>query len=59
MNEILVIGLNVFRQLMRNRILVVLFAFAAALAATVYFVSSLGVEVETRLARDIGLLAIE
>jgi ABC-type transport system involved in multi-copper enzyme maturation permease subunit len=59
MNQVLVIGQNVFRQLLRNRILSVLFLFALSLTAVVTFLADLGAEAETRLSRDFGLLAVE
>jgi uncharacterized membrane protein YdcZ (DUF606 family) len=59
MRETWLIGTNVFRQLMRNRILVVLFLFASALVAVAAYLGDLGQEAEVRLNRDFGLLAIE
>ena len=59
MRETWLIGVNVFRQLMRNRILAVLAAFALCLAGLSFFLGDLGQEAEARLARDFGLLAIE
>ena len=59
MNETLLIAVNVFRQLLRNRILVVLAGFALALVGVVVFLGDLGQEAETRLGRDFGLLALE
>ena len=55
MHKILLIGLNIFRQLIRNRILVVLVFFAAGLAWAIQIASRLGVEVEARMAMDLGL----
>ncbi len=59
MRETWVIAFNVFRQLMRNRILVVLTLFALCLVGVVVFLGDLGQEAETRLGQDFGLLAIE
>ena len=59
MRETWLIGANVFRQLLRNRILVVLFLFALALIGVAAFLGDLGQEAEVRLSRDFGLLAIE
>ncbi len=59
MRETGTIALNVFRQLMRNRILVVLSLFAAAMTGVVAFLGDLGQDAELRLARDFGLLAVE
>jgi hypothetical protein len=57
--EIWIIAFNVFRQLLRNRILVVLTLFALSLIGVVVFLGDLGQEAETRLGQDFGLLAIE
>lgn len=59
MRESLLIGMNVFRQLLRNRILTVLTAFALALVGIVVFLGDLGQEAELRLGRDFGLTALE
>lgn len=59
MRETLVIALNIVRQLLRNRILVVLSLIAAALVGVVAFLGDLGQEAELRLGRDFGLLAVE
>ena len=59
MRETWVIASNVFRQLLRNRILVVLSLFAVALVGVVAFLGDLGQEAETRLGQDFGLMAIE
>lgn len=59
MRETWLIGSNVFRQLMRNRILVVLFLFALAMVGVAAFLGDLGQEAEIRLSRDFGLLAVE
>lgn len=59
MRETWLIGTNVFRQLLRNRILVVLFLFSLALVGVALFLGDLGQEAELRLSRDFGLLAIE
>ena len=59
MRETLLIGLNVFRQLLRNRILVVLTVFALSLVGVVVFLGDLGQEAEARLGRDFGLTALE
>ena len=59
MREAWIIALNVFRQLLRNRILVVLTLFALSLTGVVVFLGDLGQEAELRLAQDFGLLAIE
>jgi hypothetical protein len=59
MREIWIIAFNVFRQLLRNRILVVLSLFALSLIGVVVFLGDLGQEAETRLGQDFGLLAIE
>jgi ABC-type transport system involved in multi-copper enzyme maturation permease subunit len=59
MRETWVIASNVFRQLLRNRILVVLSVFALALVGVVAFLGDLGQEAEKRLGQDFGLLAIE
>jgi ABC-type transport system involved in multi-copper enzyme maturation permease subunit len=59
MNQVLIIGRNVFRQLLRNRILSVLFLFSLSLTGLVTFLAELGTEAETRLSRDFGLLAVE
>jgi Cu-processing system permease protein len=59
MRETWLIGTNVFRQLMRNRILLVLLLFAVALVGVAAFLGDLGQEAEIRLSRDFGLLAIE
>lgn len=59
MREVWLIALNIFRQLLRNRILVVLTLFALALMGVVVFLSDLGQEAEKRLGQDFGLLAIE
>jgi ABC-type Na+ efflux pump permease subunit len=57
--EIWIIAFNVFRQLLRNRILVVLTLFALSLVGVVIFLGNLGQEAETRLGQDFGMLAIE
>jgi hypothetical protein len=59
MREAWLIGANVFRQLMRNRILAVLFLFALAMVGLAMFLGDLGQEAEVRLTRDFGLIAIE
>jgi ABC-type Na+ efflux pump permease subunit len=59
MREIWIIAFNVFRQLLRNRILVVLTLFALSLVGVVVFLGDLGQEAETRLGQDFGMLAIE
>ena len=59
MRETWVIASNIFRQLLRNRILVVLSLFAVALVAVVAFLGDLGQNAEARLGQDFGLLAIE
>ena len=59
MREVWIIAFNVFRQLLRNRILVVLTLFALSLIGVVAFLGDLGQEAETRLGQDFGLLAIE
>lgn len=59
MRESWIIAFNVFRQLLRNRILVVLTLFALSLTGVVVFLGDLGQEAEVRLAQDFGLLAIE
>lgn len=59
MFETWVIASNVFRQLLRNRILVVLTLCALAMVGVVAFLGDLGQEAELRLARDFGLLAME
>ncbi len=59
MREIWIIAVNVFRQLLRNRILVVLTLFALSLIGVVAFLGDLGQEAETRLGQDFGLLAVE
>jgi len=59
MREVLVIAFNIVRQLLRNRILVVLSLIAAALVGVVAFLGDLGQEAELRLGRDFGLLAVE
>lgn len=59
MFKVWLIGVNIFRQLLRNRILSVLFMFALALAGITLFLADLGTEAEDRLSRDFGLLAME
>lgn len=59
MRETWIIAANIFRQLLRNRILVVLSLCAAALIGVVAFLGDLGQEAELRLGRDFGLLAVE
>jgi ABC-type transport system involved in multi-copper enzyme maturation permease subunit len=59
MRESLIIAANVFRQLLRNRILVVLSLCALCLVGVVAFLGDLGQEAELRLGRDFGLLALE
>lgn len=59
MRETWIIGANIFRQLLRNRILVVLSLCAVALVGVVAFLGDLGQEAELRLGRDFGLLAVE
>jgi Cu-processing system permease protein len=59
MRETWLIGANVFRQLLRNRILVVLMLFGLALVGVAAFLGDLGQEAEIRLSRDFGLLAVE
>src|SRR5580658_2534461 len=59
MRETWLIGTNVFRQLMRNRILVVLLLFAFSFIGVTMFLGDLGQETDIRLTRDFGLLAIE
>jgi ABC-type transport system involved in multi-copper enzyme maturation permease subunit len=59
MREIWLIGSNVFRQLLRNRILTVLLLFALALVGVAAFLGDLGQEAEVRLSRDFGLMSIE
>ena len=59
MREVWIIAFNVFRQLLRNRILVVLTLFALSLVGIVVFLGDLGQEAENRLGQDFGMLAIE
>lgn len=59
MREIFVIAGNIFRQLLRNRILVVLSLCAACMVGVIAFLGDLGQEAELRLGRDFGLLAVE
>jgi len=59
MFETWVIASNVFRQMLRNRILIVLTLCALGLVGVVAFLGDLGQEAELRLARDFGLLALE
>jgi ABC-type transport system involved in multi-copper enzyme maturation permease subunit len=59
MRETWLIGVNVLRQLLRNRILVVLFLFSLGLIGVALFLGDLGQETQVRLSRDFGLLAIE
>lgn len=59
MLEAWVIAANVFRQLLRNRILVVLSLLALGMVGVVAFLGDLGQEAELRLGRDFGLLAVE
>lgn len=59
MRETWVIALNIVRQLLRNRILVVLSLCAAAMVGVVAFLGDLGQDAELRLGRDFGLLAVE
>lgn len=59
MRETWVIAANVFRQLLRNRILAVLSLCALSLIGVVIFLGDLGQEAELRLGRDFGLLALE
>jgi Cu-processing system permease protein len=59
MHKVWLIGTNVFRQLMRNRILAVTYLFALGLVGVSMFLSGLGQEAEVRLARDFGLLTVE
>ena len=59
MRETWLIGVNVFRQLLRNRILAVLFLFSLALVGVAIFLGDLGQETQIRLSKDFGLLAIE
>jgi ABC-type transport system involved in multi-copper enzyme maturation permease subunit len=59
MYEAWVIAANIFRQLLRNRILVVLSLCAVFLVSVVAFLGDLGQEAELRLGRDFGLLAVE
>ena len=59
MLETWIIASNVFRQLLRNRILVVLTLCALGMVGVVAFLGDLGQEAELRLARDFGLLALE
>lgn len=59
MLEAWVIALNVFRQLLRNRILVVLSLCALGMVGVVAFLGDLGQDAELRLGRDFGLLALE
>ena len=59
MRESLLIAFNIFRQLLRNRILVVLALFAVSLVGVVAFLGDLGQEAEVRLGKDLGLLAVE
>lgn len=59
MRETLVIAFNVFRQMLRNRILVVLTLCGLGLVGVVVFLGDLGQDAELRLARDFGLLTLE
>lgn len=59
MRETWIIAANVFRQLLRNRILAVLSLCALSLIGVVIFLGDLGQEAEQRLGRDFGLLALE
>jgi len=59
MREALFIGLNVFRQLLRNRILVVLLLFALSLIGLALVLGDLGQEADLRLSRDFGLLTLQ
>ncbi len=59
MREAIFIGLNVFRQLMRNRILVVLLLFALSLVGLALVLGDLGQEADLRLSRDFGLLTLQ
>jgi ABC-type transport system involved in multi-copper enzyme maturation permease subunit len=59
MHKVWIIAANIVRQLLRNRILVVLSLCAIALVGVVAFLGDLGQEAELRLGRDFGLLAVE
>ncbi|MGH7441551.1 MAG: ABC transporter permease subunit [bacterium] len=59
MRETFIIALNVFRQLLRNRILVVLSLFGLCMIGVTAFLGDLGQDAELRLARDFGLVALE
>ncbi len=59
MLETLAIAGNVFRQMLRNRILAVLTLCALAMTGVVVFLSDLGQEAQMRLVRDFGLLSLE
>jgi ABC-type transport system involved in multi-copper enzyme maturation permease subunit len=59
MPETWVIASNVFRQMLRNRILIVLTLCALAMVGVVGFLGDLGQDAELRLARDFGLLTLE
>jgi ABC-type transport system involved in multi-copper enzyme maturation permease subunit len=59
MKKAWIIGINIFRQLLRNRILTVLAIFALGLGGLSVFLGELGQESEARLGRDFGLLGVE
>jgi ABC-type transport system involved in multi-copper enzyme maturation permease subunit len=59
MRQAWVIGINIFRQLLRNRILTVLAIFALGMGGLSVFLGELGQESEARLGRDFGLLGVE
>ncbi|HTB23560.1 MAG TPA: ABC transporter permease subunit [bacterium] len=59
MAETLVIAFNVFRQMLRNRILIVLTLCGLVMVGVVGFLGDLGQDAQLRLARDFGLMTLE
>ncbi len=58
MNAIVAIGINTFREAIRDRILYLILAFALLLIAVSHFVSLLTVGSEVKIVKDLGLSAI-
>src|SRR5258708_7876522 len=59
MSRVVAIGLNTFREAIRNKILYSMLFFAVALIAGALVLGQLSMHEEVRLTRDVGLAGIE
>ncbi len=58
MNKILAISINTFKEAVRNRVLYVLLFFAILIMFGAWIISTLSIDDETRIIRDLGVGAI-